>query len=423
MEDKKEKNLRNSIRIFEILAVFLVILKTQSIFTFLKETDLHINIILVMSLTILTFLKLISHKIRIKGQNKKIICIVGYIIYVLIYAILTKCTDRPFFINYIIILPIMFINISFTEDFIKEIKNVAKIYVSEIVIITIISLFFFLLGSTLNIIKPTNQVLIEWGEIKSLDTYCYLHFNTQNINILNIVLNRNSAIFTEAPMFALHLIIALAMAVFLLEPRKSNIIILVIGLCSTFTLTAFISIFVIYLLYLAFNYKKIFKSKKIVIINIIALVITIVGAIILFNARSNSSSLNIRLDDYNAAIKAFKDNVFLGKGYNNEEAIKEYMSDFRKYNDGLSNSIAVLMAEGGIYFSVIYFAPIIIIFYESIKRKQNNVLCLNIILITTMLFLIYISTPLMLMILAIMYSYIYNSNFCKFDMKEREDGN
>ena len=81
------------------------------------------------------------------------------------------------------------------------------------------------------------------------------------------------------------------------------------------------------------------------------------------------------------------------------------------------------MAEGGIYFSVIYFAPIIIIFYESIKRKQNNVLCLNIILITTMLFLIYISTPLMLMILAIMYSYIYNSNFCKFDMKEREDGN
>ena len=320
MEDKKEKNLRNSIRIFEILAVFLVILKTQSIFTFLKETDLHINIILVMSLTILTFLKLISHKIRIKGQNKKIICIVGYIIYVLIYAILTKCTDRPFFINYIIILPIMFINISFTEDFIKEIKNVAKIYVSEIVIITII----------------TNQVLIEWGEIKSLDTYCYLHFNTQNINILNIVLNRNSAIFTEAPMFALHLIIALAMAVFLLEPRKSNIIILVIGLCSTFTLTAFISIFVIYLLYLAFNYKKIFKSKKIVIINIIALVITIVGAIILFNARSNSSSLNIRLDDYNAAIKAFKDNVFLGKGcmlslISCDEEMEKYISPVKGY--------------------------------------------------------------------------------------------
>lgn len=422
MENKKNKIIFNLIKIFEILAIFLIILKTQSVFTFLKERDLHINILLVVALAILTFLKLINNEIEIKGQKKKIICLIVYIVYILIYAILTKCNDRPFFINYGVILPLMFINISFSHNFIEEIKNIARIYVNEIVIITIISLFFFIFGSTLNIIKPTNQVLIEWGNVKSLDSYCFLHFNTQDINILNVVLNRNSSIFTEAPMFALHLTIALALEVFMLDKKKRNIFLLVIGLCSTFTLTAFINIFIIYFLYLVFNYKQIIKSKKKIIINVIALIIAICGVVILLNARSNSSSLDIRFDDYKASMRAFKDNVFLGNGYNNEEAIKKYMSDFRRYNDGLSNSIAVLMAEGGIYFSLLYFVPILLIFYESIKRKQTNILCLNVIFVITMIFLIYLSTPLILMLLSMMYAYIYNCNFENIKTKEKEDG-
>lgn len=80
MENKKNKIIFNLIKIFEILAIFLIILKTQSVFTFLKERDLHINILLVVALAILTFLKLINNEIEIKGQKKKIICLIVYIV-------------------------------------------------------------------------------------------------------------------------------------------------------------------------------------------------------------------------------------------------------------------------------------------------------------------------------------------------------
>lgn len=419
MNVEQNKNIVKAITLIRYITIFLVILKTQSVFTFLKEADLHINMILFLFLSILTFLRLIRKEIAI--NKHRIIPIILYSVYILLYAILTKCKDRTFFVNFGIIFVLFFINLAFSKNLKEEVTKVAKTFAIIMTIITTISLIFFLLSSILNWIKPTNQVLIEWGEERKIDSYCFMHFNTQTIDLFGEVKYRNSSIFTEAPMFALSLSFALAAEVFINNKQKIRILILTLGLASTLTLSAFVNIFLIYVIWLGINYKRIIKDKKKLVLNIMLLMITIGGVFILFNARSNSSSLEIRIDDYKSSFTAFADHPLLGNGYNNEKEIKKYMGDFRKYNDGLSNSIAVILAEGGIYLSLLYIIPQLLILYESIKNRKKNVLALDIIFMISMMISIYTYTPLMLLVLGIMYAYLYRINDEKNKSKEENN--
>jgi O-antigen ligase len=143
---------------------------------------------------------------------------------------------------------------------------------------------------------------------------------------------------------------------------------------------------------------------------------TLIGVIVLMNMRSNTSSLDIRIDDYKAAIQSFKNDVIFGNGYGNEEEIKKYMSDFREYNDGLSNSIAVILAQGGIYFSMIYIFPILFLAIYAIKKKNIKLGVLVILFIFSISISIYHTTPLMLLILSMMYVYIYSYYMSRKDM-------
>lgn len=406
---KNKKIVDKLILIFKYIVILLLILKTQSIFTFLKNVDLHINLILVVILIILTIFRIYNKEIVIYKEKKELIMLVTYIIYILTYALITKCKDKSYIANYIIILPLLFINLANSLNVKKEIVNITKVFTKIVLIMTIISMFFYIFGSIFNIIKPTNKVTIEWGIERNIDSYILLHFNTQNINIGHINIYRNSSIFTEAPMFALVLSIALMFEVFINEEkRKKYIILLLLGLISTITLSAFVAIFITYLLWFIVNVKTIYKNKKVLILNIIVFIIILVGLVILLNIRSKSSSLNIRVDDYKASFKAFSEKMIFGHGYNNENEIKKYMSDFRWYNDGLSNSLSVILAEGGIYFSLLYIVPCIILLIYSIKKENKNVISLIICYIISISIFIYHTTPLMFLILSIMYAYIYN---------------
>lgn len=408
MNIKENKNIYRIINILKYAIILCAILKTQSVYTFFKEIDLHINMILVLLLSTMTVLRWKNNEFVINNK-RGIIFLIIYIVYVLIYALLAKCIDRTFFVNFVIIFGLFFINLAFSFDVKKEIKNITKVFVNIMVVITVVSLFFFVFGSILKWIKPSNKIMINWGEERLIDSYFCIHFNTQTIEVLKNTIYRNSSIFTEAPMFALNLSFALATEIFLNDKKKTNnVIILIIGLISTLTLSAFVNIFLVYVLWAIINYKYIILDKKKVILNIILLIITILFLFVFWGFRSNSASLSIRIDDYQASFKAFSNHAIIGNGYNNELAIKEYFSDFRKYNNGLSNSIFVILAEGGIYLSLIYILPQILIAYESIKFKEKNILAMDIIFIISMFISIYTFTPLMFLNLAIIDAYIYS---------------
>lgn len=413
------KTIDKVIFILKYVVMLLLILKTQSVFTFFKDIDLHINLILSINLMLLTILRIYNKEIIICGRKNQLEIIALYMIYIVLYALMTRGEDKSYIANYVVILPLFFINLADSKDIKEEIVNASKIFTKLILIITILSIFFYVFGSLLNIIKPTNNVTIEWGVERNFDSYFLLHYNAQNINVGNVHFYRNSSIFTEAPMFSLVLSVALMFEVFINDAKRKNYIaIFVLGLISTVTLSAFISIFLIYILWLFINVKSIYKNRKLLVLNIIIMLITLAGVSILLNIRSNTSSLNIRSDDYAACFKAFSKKIFLGNGYNNEDAIKEYMSDFRWYNQGLSNSIGTILAEGGIYFSILYILPCVILLRYSIIERKKNLFSLMICYVVSISIFIYHTTPLMFFILSMMYAYIYD--YTIEEVKEKE---
>ena len=88
------------------------------------------------------------------------------------------------------------------------------------------------------------------------------------------------------------------------------------------------------------------------------------------------SSLAVHIEDYKLAFKAFLQHPFIGNGYQNEGAIRAFMTQERiTRNTGLSNSVAVILAEGGIFLGMICMFPFAVCF-SQIRKGQNKELAL-----------------------------------------------
>jgi len=100
---------------------------------------------------------------------------------------------------------------------------------------------------------------------------------------------------------------------------------------------------------LFFQYLEMSRGKKLAkVLTPIALVLLVVGGVtlILYKQRVGWGSFATHIDDFAAALKCWMKYPILGCGYDNEIPIKELMSEFRAHNQGLSNSAAVVLADG-----------------------------------------------------------------------------
>ena len=127
----------------------------------------------------------------------------------------------------------------FTVLIITNTKNPYKIlYAFEniVILIGMSSLFFWPLGSYLHILQPTNTITIQWGGIKTINTYFGLYYEAQKEWYLGLPIYRNTAIFTEAPMFVVNLLIAGAIELFM-KKQYSIKVLFVMGLCIVTSLS------------------------------------------------------------------------------------------------------------------------------------------------------------------------------------------
>ena len=153
------------------------------------------------------FLSLISVNLKnIPISKNNVIVLFFIIIYFLIYLL------QPFNLSYLrggfLSLTSCILIYVYILFFIKSKPFMLSIqyYINIMTLIGMISLFFWLFGSTLGIIKPTRLLFSNWGSTPTpVYSYYGLYFETQHIN--GII--RNSAVFTEAPMASLNVIIAL----------------------------------------------------------------------------------------------------------------------------------------------------------------------------------------------------------------------
>lgn len=304
-------------------------------------------------------------------------------IYIFIYLIQPINNSRlsdAFFIGFSF-LSIYLYTIIFFNTFVIDI--LIKYYINLLVLICIVSLFFWIFGSIFKIIRPTGFVLSNWGaqygRPNIVNSYYNIYFETQTLN--NVI--RNSAIFTEAPMASLNFIIAFLFQSLVNKNDKYHLlkeIILVLGILSTMSSTGYIALLIIFVMKSFFlDYKnKGFFLPFILILSIVSLLII---HYLLISKLENASG-QTRADDFRAGYEAWKLHPYMGSGLNNN-LYQNFMANWRGNNLGFSNTIMDVLVSGGIYIFILYLISIIYSVIVSLKTHNLN----NIIFIVVVAYL------------------------------------
>lgn len=232
-------------------------------------------------------------------------------------------------------------------------------YTNIVIVIAVISLFFWSLGTICRIIKPTGYFYSTWsGSLAAYKSYYGIYFEQQTASSSSIVENLigNKAIFSEGPMVSMVFSIAF-LAEFLMQ-RKLNVkrcFILLIAVISTLSVSGITMV----ILAIAFKYilSKGDNRNKIVVKILLVPIVSVIGFVVIYYLIEQKLSTNsglTRLDDFYAGFKAWMDAPLFGNGYGNSAAFIKYMSRFRMGNTGFSNSVMQILVFGGIYLFLPY---------------------------------------------------------------------
>ena len=101
-----------------------------------------------------------------------------------------------------------------------------------------------------------------------------------------------------------------------------------------------------------------------------AFVVALVMLSFLLEQKLGTVSGSIRVDDFVAGYHAWMDAPLFGNGYGNDDSIKQYMSSFRSYNQGFSNSPMQVLVYGGIYLFLPYCISAFMGIFNMARGKQ-----------------------------------------------------
>lgn len=237
-----------------------------------------------------------------------------------------------------------------------------------ILFIAIVSVILWIGSSILELWGRNSDLKVFWGGI-------YFDANYLNICIRRWVfdgdLTKNLGIFVEPPMFGLFLGFGLYTELFL--KKKSNVAIVVSFLIALISCRAILAI-MLALLALVFLFAELIWHKKFakILIPVMAILGCIaVAGLFIYKMKTGWGSLATHIDDFKAALQCWLHYPIWGCGYDREMPIQEFMSDFRSNNLGLSNSAAVVLAEGGIVLFAFYFLPFLFMMLAFFKKNRK----------------------------------------------------
>lgn len=353
---------------------FFIVLGSSSVFV-TTSTSRYVYLSIIVSGFLLLFFSWGAEKENFKKISKShfgffLIIYIIFIVHFVLFSIhitSTRTYLMQFVSLFLLFFPIIWFYIS-----LYGYKDLLTAFVNVVVVISVISIVFWLLGSILHILSPSGQVESSWGTTRYFPSYHSLYFETQNGTVFGNVFVRNSGIWPEAPMFAMVLTFSWISELFMLKRHKKLIIsILIIALISTLTSTAY----VILVLTFFIKFIPVVTHRKTVFPLFIFIVALIVFAVPIFgvlmqsiNAKMTSLSGSIRIDDYLAAGKSWKHALIFGHGYSNYSYIsqfmdlgvrQEYYNGRLFYNQGLANSWSQIVSDGGALFLLIYSVPFI----------------------------------------------------------------
>lgn len=369
-------NYNKILNIVEYVFAFFLILECRSVFVHKVNVDYRIPEIVCICLFGLIVILLLEKKRNYNRFSVFFTYIFIFLIYITIFMICS--VNKNEYVGFILRFFCFFIGILFY--YILRGKEEAcrslMLKISNIMIaLACISLLFYILGPILQLLQPTGKIKINWGIQKEIDTYYNIHYVAQRMEFLGNNVARNTGIFTESPMYSLNLTIALIVELFFVDKIKLKKIFI---LCFTILTTLSTTGAIVMMMALVGKYiiTK-FKSKFHIVVKKIALpivcIIVCILAIFLLKTKAETTSFQIRMDDYRAGFLSWKDSPIIGNGYGNTEALEQYMSYFRAERTGQSNSILKILSEGGIYFFLFYFVPWIGCIIYSLKNRERDI--------------------------------------------------
>ncbi|MDS2239970.1 hypothetical protein RLF87_04960 [Streptococcus pneumoniae] len=383
------------IDILDYMWIILIIVQCHSIYT-VKSEPLNLIVPFLVTTAMLLLLNLLRFTLSIKY-----IYVLGLYFIAMVTFFLTNIGANVTPLNitkYFIILPLFFLINSIYVN--KEIFSaLLSKFVNVVVILAIFSLFFWIFGTLLNVVHPTSTVINQWSGGQLINSYYNLYFETQQMIFFGFRIIRNSGIFAESPIWGLILSIAYVIDFLILKfdkNSKRNIIILT--MLSTISTTGII------IVGLAILYKIMTTSRWMTKLLLLPVTLSLgLSLLLLLAEKSETVSANLRVDDYNIGFIVWKTSLWIGHGLNNGIlAIQSHISTFTR-NLGYSNTLFVILAQGGLLLFLIYFSPmILLLFKKNINLDFKFAIILFFILVTTIIFE---GTFLFLWILTLSYSY------------------
>lgn len=226
-----------------------------------------------------------------------------------------------------------------------------------IIILAVVSLFFYFFGSIMALIPGESYVDFYWGDDLHVKTYYNIYFESQGavrvFSSQKIV--RNCGMFCEAPMFGFLISVALAIELFV-RKRKNKLIIALLSVTgiTTTSSTCIVSIIgmaIFYLIGIALERKTNKWIRVALILSMpIILIIGIYACYYFYTARLKFGTLsfNARFDDISACFKTFISSPIFGVGIGNYEPIIGYLDMSQRISMGMSTAIFVILAQSGI---------------------------------------------------------------------------
>ena len=338
-----------------LLALFLI-LNNQTVFQNSISFNYHIYEITLLLIIVTTLYQIEKYGIYENKFKSLLNLSFIYYVYLSIISIASVGVDQlvSFWARYAS-LPFVFFYFSSNASYIVKIELFRKV-VNVMVVISCISLFFWIFGSTFKMITPTGVALFEWGTVNEVSSYINIYFETQYVDWLGIdFFWRNTAIFVEGPMMSLTLIIAITLIYYfddIWHIATWKKFILAFAIITSFSVTG-------YFILWGFVVLKLYRSKKFRAIMIVMLIPLSLYAIqVMMDMKQSTGSYSLREDDYYVGFITWLQNPIFGWGFNNWEALQANMKG--RANDGFSNSIFSVLTQGGILMGLMYFIPILI---------------------------------------------------------------
>lgn len=247
--------------------------------------------------------------------------------------------------------------------------------------LTAVTLVLYFIGQVFHLVHPTGTVTINWGGVRSIDSYFYLVFVPQGLPYHSFENGRFSGIFAEAPMCAFMLCFALIVMLFVSRKqiKPFRIAILIAAVYATASTTGYIvalfSVGMYAMQKLMLNTRL--RGLRFLLIGIIVPALVLI-ALAMYGDKLelDVGSVSVRSSNFAGALADFAESPIFGHGFK---------SDSIGLTGGNTSVYSNVIQQGGLLFAVWYFLPIAIALFRFAEMGKWR-LCVAVVLYLVLLY-------------------------------------